>query len=124
VTSITRTIASPDMPVLGSGGETQSIPDELSGSNRGATPVRLANQRFRILAVMAQGSPGVLPEAWQSYVNPDEARIGPWTALRDARVLEVAIVEDHHKPLRLVDGSTSHPTADDLVVQLSRFELR
>jgi hypothetical protein len=52
---------------------------------------------------MAQGSPEMLPETWQSYVTLDEARIGARTALRDARVLEVAIVEDHNKPLRLVE---------------------
>ena len=103
MTTITRTIPSRDMTGSASGGATQSIPDELGGSNRGATPVTLPNRRFRILAVMAEGSPGMLPETWQSYFNLDEARGGAWTALRDARVLEVAVVEDHNKPLRLVE---------------------
>ena len=52
---------------------------------------------------MSKGTPGVLPEAWRSYVNVDEARIGARTALQDARVLKVAIVEDDDNPLRLVE---------------------
>jgi hypothetical protein len=51
---------------------------------------------------MAQGTPGVLPEAWQSYANLDEARFGAQAALRDGRALAVAIVEDSN-PLRLVE---------------------
>ncbi len=43
---------------------------------------------------MARGSPAVLPEAWRSYLNVDEARTAAAAALRDARVLGVAIVED------------------------------
>jgi hypothetical protein len=91
------------MPAPASGDQTKDVSDEPSASHSAATPVRQANQRFRILAVMAQGTPGVLPQAWQCYVNLDDARIGARTALRDARVLKVAIVEDNNKPLRLVE---------------------
>jgi hypothetical protein len=91
------------MPAPDAGGRTQSVSHERSATHSAAMPVRPANQRFRILAVMAQGTPGVLPQAWQCYVNLDDARIGARTALRDARVLEVAIVEDNNKPLRLVE---------------------
>ena len=56
---------------------------------------------------MSQEIPGVLPEAWRCYDNLDEARIGALSALRDARVLAVAIVDDHNGPLRLVECMTS-----------------
>jgi len=52
---------------------------------------------------MSKGTPGVLPEAWRSYANVEEARIGARSALQDARVLKVAIVEDDDNPLRLVE---------------------
>jgi hypothetical protein len=109
VTVTTRTIASSARPEPASEGGTQSGSDDRSGSRGGVTPVRQANQRFRILALMAQGTPGVLPEAWQCYVNLDEARTGARTALRDARVLKVAIVEDNNKPLRLVEWIDGTP---------------
>jgi hypothetical protein len=56
--------------------------------------MRQVLSRCRIIAVMARGSPAVLPEAWRSYLNVDEARTAAAAALRDARVLGVAIVED------------------------------
>ena len=61
-----------------------------------------AGVRFRILAVMSEGTPGAVPEAWHSYANLDEARTGARAALRDARVLRVAILEDRN-PLRFVE---------------------
>ena len=57
---------------------------------------------------MSHGIPDVLPEAWQSYGNLEDARTGALTALRDARVLGVAIVDDHSSPLRLVEWITSN----------------
>ena len=60
--------------------------------------------RFRILALMSEGRPGAVPEAWQSYPNLDEARIGARAALQDARVSRIAILEDGN-PLRFVEWS-------------------
>ena len=62
---------------------------------------------------MSQGTPGMLPQAWQCYLNLDDARIGARTALRDARVRQVAIVEDNNQPLRLVEWIDVAPLADD-----------
>jgi hypothetical protein len=62
---------------------------------------------------MSHGIPGAVPEAWQCYDNLDEARIGALNALRDARVLGVAIVDDHTGPLRLVEWMPSNTRADD-----------
>ena len=64
---------------------------------------------------MARGSPAVLPEAWRSYLNVDEARTAAAAALRDARVLGIAIVEDGN-PLRFVEWiDASHETVDPVV---------
>jgi hypothetical protein len=71
--------------------------------------VREPDHRFRILAVMAQGTPGVLAEAWRSYVTLDEARLGARAARRDPRVLKVAIVDDYNHPLQLVEWIDSDP---------------
>ena len=79
--------------------------------------------RLRIIAVMAQGTPGLLPEAWRSYVNLDEARIGAAAALRDTHVLGVAIVEDGN-PLQFVEWIASDTRADDPVVRLRELEHR
>ena len=51
---------------------------------------------------MARESPGMVPEAWRSYLNVNEARIAAAAALRDMRVLGIAIVEDGN-PLRFVE---------------------
>ena len=51
---------------------------------------------------MAHENPGVVTEAWRSYLNLDEARMAAASALRDARVLGVAIVEDGN-PLRFIE---------------------
>ena len=80
---------------------------ERTESDSGATPVRPAHHRLRLLAVMSQGIPGELTEPWQFYANLDEARIGALTALQDARVVGVAIVDDHNSPLRLVEWMIS-----------------
>ncbi|MQA29965.1 MAG: hypothetical protein GEU82_09020 [Luteitalea sp.] len=61
-----------------------------------------AYHRFRLLATMVQGTAAALPEAWQSYRNVDEARIGAREMMRNHRVLRVAIVEDRI-PLQFVE---------------------
>ena len=58
--------------------------------------------RYRLLAMMAQGTASKLPEGWQSYQNVEEARIGAHAMLRNQRVLRVAIVEDRI-PLQFVE---------------------
>jgi hypothetical protein len=77
-----------------------------------------AGHRFRILALMSEGTPGALPEAWRSYGNLDEARIGARAALQDARVLRVAILEDCN-PLRFVEWSDKARTTDALTRSLT-----
>ena len=69
---------------------------------------------LRIVAVMAEGHPGVLPEVWRSYLNLEEARMGAAAALRDTRVLGIAIVEDGN-PRRFVEWiDASHKEVDPL----------
>lgn len=58
--------------------------------------------RLRLLILMAQGPPGALPEAWQSFARIADARASALEALRNPQVLHVAIVEDND-PLRLVE---------------------
>ena len=57
---------------------------------------------FRLLALMAQGASGALPEAWRSYHDVGEARLAARDMMRDQRVLGVAIVEDR-PPLQLIE---------------------
>jgi hypothetical protein len=52
--------------------------------------------------MMVQGTASKLPEAWQSYGNVEEARMGAHAMLRNHRVLRVAIVEDRI-PLQFVE---------------------
>src|SRR5687767_14909618 len=48
-----------------------------SEAGRGAVAAREeAYHRYRLLATMVQGTAAALPEAWQSYRNVEEARIG------------------------------------------------
>ena len=61
-----------------------------------------AYHRYRLLATMVQGTTSALPEAWQSYRNVEEARIGAREILHNHRVLRVAIVEDRI-PLQFVE---------------------
>jgi hypothetical protein len=61
-----------------------------------------AYHRYRLLAMMVQGTPSVLPEAWRSYRNVEEARIGAQEMLHNDRVLRVAIVKDRI-PLQFVE---------------------
>jgi len=61
-----------------------------------------ADHRYRLLAMMVQGTASKLPEAWQSYRNVEEARMGAHAMLRNHRVLRVAIVEDRI-PLQFVE---------------------
>lgn len=61
-----------------------------------------ADHKFRLLATMVQGTAAALLEAWQSYPNVEEARIGAGEMLRNHRVLRVAIVEDRI-PLRFAE---------------------
>ena len=61
-----------------------------------------AYHRYRLLATMVQGTASKLPEAWQSYRNIEEARIGAQAMLRNHRVLRVAILEDRI-PLQFVE---------------------
>ena len=61
-----------------------------------------AYHRYRLLAMMAQGTASKLPEAWQSYRNVEEARMGAHAMLRNHCVLRVAIVEDRI-PLQFVE---------------------
>ncbi len=57
---------------------------------------------YRLIAMMVQGTAAALPEAWQSYRNVEEARIGARAMLHNHRVLRVAIVEDRI-PLQFVE---------------------
>jgi len=57
-----------------------------------------AYHRYRLLATMVQGTAAALPEAWQSYRNVEEARIGAREMLHNHRVLRVAIVEGRIPP--------------------------
>jgi hypothetical protein len=61
-----------------------------------------AYNRYRLLAVMAQGTAAALLEAWRSYRNVEEARIGARAMLLDDSVLRVAIVGDRI-PLQLIE---------------------
>ena len=63
---------------------------------------REAHHRFRLLAIMDHGKSSALPEAWQSYRNVEEARMGAQQMLHNHRVLRVAIIEDGI-PLRFVE---------------------
>ena len=56
----------------------------------------------RLLAAMAQGAAGALPDAWRSYRNVDEARLAARDLMRDQRVLRVAMVEDR-PPLQFIE---------------------
>ena len=58
--------------------------------------------RYRLLAMMVEGTPSALPEAWQSYRNVEEARGGAQAMLHNDHVLRVAIVEDRI-PLQFVE---------------------
>jgi hypothetical protein len=54
-----------------------------------------AYHRYRLLATMVQGTAAALPEAWQSYRNVEEARIGAGrcctiTASCESRLLKIA----------------------------------
>jgi hypothetical protein len=49
---------------------------------------------------------GGLAVVWRGYVHLDDARDCARSALRDARVLGVAIVDDHNGPLSLVEWMT------------------
>ena len=73
--------------------------------------------RCRLIAVTAHESPGVVPEAWRSYLNLNEARVAAAAALRDVRVLGIAIVEDPN-PLRFVEWIDASHEAVDPVVHL------
>jgi hypothetical protein len=61
-----------------------------------------AYHRFRLLATMVHGTAGVLPEAWRSYRNADEARLAARETMRNQDVLRVAILEDR-PPLQLIE---------------------
>ena len=61
-----------------------------------------AYHRYRLLATMVQGTASALPEAWQSYRNVEDARIGAREMMHNHRVLRVAIVEDRI-PLQFVE---------------------
>jgi hypothetical protein len=52
--------------------------------------------------MMLQGTASALPEAWQSYRNVKEARMGAQQMLHNHRVLRVAIIEDRI-PLQFVE---------------------
>jgi hypothetical protein len=51
---------------------------------------------------MVQGTAAALPEAWRSYRNVEEARIGAREMMHNRRVLRVAIVEDRI-PMQFVE---------------------
>jgi len=72
------------------------------GSRSAVAALKDACHRYRLLAVVEHGTTGALPEAWQSYPNVEEARIGAQEMLHKHRVLRVAIVEDHI-PLQFVE---------------------
>jgi hypothetical protein len=61
-----------------------------------------AYHRYRLLAMMVQGTASALPEAWQSYRTVKDARIGAQKMLHNDRVLRVAIVKDR-VPLQFVE---------------------
>jgi hypothetical protein len=77
-----------------------AVPSEAGRS--GVTAREEPYHRFRLLATMVQGTAAALPEAWRSYGNIDEARIGGREMLHNHRVLRVAIVEDRI-PLQFVE---------------------
>ena len=58
--------------------------------------------RFRLLAMMVQGTAGALAQAWRSYLNVEEARRAARELIGDPRVSAIAIVEDR-PPLRFVE---------------------
>ena len=60
------------------------------------------SHRYRLLAMMVQGTASALPQAWRSYRNVEEARIGAQEMLHNDRVLRVAIIDDRI-PLRFVE---------------------
>ena len=62
-----------------------------------------ACHHFRLLATMSEGVPSVLPEAWRSYRNVDDARRAARQMMDDPRVLRVTIVEDR-PPLQFVES--------------------
>ena len=72
--------------------------------------------RCRLIPVMAHESPGVVPEAWRSYLNLNEARVAAAAALRDTRVLRIAIVEDGN-PLRFVEWMDANHDVDPVVLR-------
>lgn len=75
--------------------ERQDRPAKASEAARTAVNTHEeAYHGFRLLATMPQGTAAALPEAWQSYRNVDEARLGAQEMMRNHRVLRVAIVED------------------------------
>ena len=84
--------------------EMRTLPAAGTGKVRpsGVTEREQAYNRYRLLATMVQGTAASLPEAWHSYRNLDEARIGGQAMLRNHRVLRVAIVEDR-VPLQFVE---------------------
>ena len=55
--------------------------------------------RLRLLIVMTHGLPGVLPEAWRSYVRIEDARASALAALENPQVLRVGVVEDGAAPI-------------------------
>jgi hypothetical protein len=67
-----------------------------------ATAREEAYHRYRLLATMVQGTAAALPEAWQTYLSVEEARIGAREMLHNHRVLRVAVVEDRI-PLQFVE---------------------
>lgn len=69
-----------------------------AGSGSAVRAANDADDRYRLLATMVQGTAAALPEAWQSYRTVGEARIGAREMLHNHRVLRVAIVEDNVPP--------------------------
>lgn len=82
-----------------------------------------AYNNLRILAVMSTGLPGTLPEVWRGYGSLEAARTGALRALRDARVLGVAILDDHNGPLRLLEWMTQESQRETVTQQRSMRSL-
>jgi hypothetical protein len=80
----------------------QSIESPDVGGRSATRATRASGHRLRLLILMAQGTAGALPEAWQSYGEIEDARASALETLRNPHVVRVGIVEDNI-PLRLVE---------------------
>jgi hypothetical protein len=85
-------------------GKIQERPEKATREGAGTAVItcETGSYRFRLLAIMVQGTAGALAQAWRSYLNVEEARRAARELIGDQRVSAVAIVEDR-PPLRFVE---------------------